>query len=93
MHIGNHKVFALLCRRCGIPCAVVRGLADGEGHAWNLVYLKGEPRMVDVTWDRGLTGPLRRRVGLSSRRYFNLTPGKMSRDHTLRLSEEFRDGV
>lgn len=81
---GYSKAFALLCRRCGVPCAVVRGTAGGEGHAWNLVYLNGEPRMVDVTWDRGLTDPIRRRFGLFSRRYFNLTPEKMSKDHCLR---------
>ncbi len=89
---GYSKAFALLCRRSGIPCAVVRGFAGGEGHAWNLVELGGEPRMVDVTWDGGQTGPLRRFMGLSSRRYFNLTPEKMSRDHTPRYPEESRDG-
>ena len=36
-----------------VPCTYIRGLTDGEDHAWNQVCLKGRWIGVDCTWDIG----------------------------------------
>ncbi len=38
--------------RCEIPCRYVRG----GGHAWNIVWLRGQWYSLDATWDRGTGG-------------------------------------
>lgn len=48
---GYAKAFKLLCDRVGIPCVVVLGTTDGEGHAWNYVNLEGAWYLVDCTMD------------------------------------------
>ncbi len=39
-----------LLERLGIPCTTVTGTADGEPHAWNLVFLDGDYYYIDTTW-------------------------------------------
>ncbi len=39
-----------LLGRLGIPCTTVTGTADGEPHAWNLVFLDGDYYYIDTTW-------------------------------------------
>ncbi len=39
-----------LLRQMGIPCMTVTGTANGEPHAWNLVYLDGAYYYMDTTW-------------------------------------------
>ena len=39
-----------LLQQLGIQSAVVRGKANGEAHAWNLVRLDGEYYFTDTTW-------------------------------------------
>ncbi len=43
-----------LLGRLGIPCATVTGTADGEAHAWNLVFMDGAYYYVDTTWGNSL---------------------------------------
>lgn len=33
----------------GIPCRYIRGVRDGVGHAWNMVFLRGGWFYIDVT--------------------------------------------
>ncbi len=42
-----------LLNELGIPCTIVRGTANGDTHAWNLVYLDGEYYYTDTTWGNG----------------------------------------
>jgi len=39
-----------LLDRLDIPCATVTGTADGESHAWNLVFMDGAYYYIDTTW-------------------------------------------
>ncbi len=39
-----------LLERLGIPCTTVTGTAEGEPHAWNLVFLDGDYYYIDTTW-------------------------------------------
>ena len=39
-----------LLNQLGIPCAYISGQANGESHAWNLVWLDGNPCWLDTTW-------------------------------------------
>ena len=41
--------------RCGIPCRIISGNGGGGGHAWNLVWLRGQWYSLDVTWDNATT--------------------------------------
>lgn len=42
-------LMAAMCRSQGIPCKLVIGDADGEYHAWNLVYINGSWQLYDAT--------------------------------------------
>lgn len=46
------ELFQAMCVQSGIPCQLVSGAPD---HAWNRVYVDGEWRYMDVTWDDPLT--------------------------------------
>ena len=50
------SLFAGLARSQGIPTKLIMGYRDGmeEYHAWNEVYINGEWRTVDVTYDVGM---------------------------------------
>ncbi len=43
-----------LLERLDIPCATVTGTAEGETHAWNLVFLDGAYYYLDTTWGNSL---------------------------------------
>ncbi len=48
---GISKTFKYLCDLAGQPCMVVIGQLNDELHAWNLVWISGEPSFIDVTND------------------------------------------
>lgn len=47
---GYARAFQYLLLKLGIPCYYCMGYS-GEDHAWNIVYVDGRYRNVDVTWD------------------------------------------
>ena len=47
---GYTRGFQALCDALGLPCWSINGYQQGEGHAWNLVYLNGEALYVDCTF-------------------------------------------
>ena len=51
---GYARAFQYLMQQLGIPCYYCTGYS-GEDHAWNIIYIDGLFRNVDVTWDDGET--------------------------------------
>ena len=48
---GYAKAFQYLLQSVDVPCTMVVGeVYNGDGHAWNMVYLDGNYYHVDVTW-------------------------------------------
>lgn len=48
---GYTRIFQALCTKRGLDCEIVYG----EGHAWNKVWLEGQWRYVDITWNKNLS--------------------------------------
>lgn len=46
---GYANAFKYLCDEINIPCMIVSGTLEGQGHAWNIVYLDGQWSHVDCT--------------------------------------------
>lgn len=47
--MGISLAVCTIFKELGIPCRYVRGTRNGEGHAWNMVYLRGGWFYIDVT--------------------------------------------
>lgn len=48
--LGYSAAAQYLLKELGLPCAIALGDSQGDGHAWNLVWVDGEPYHMDVTW-------------------------------------------
>ncbi len=77
---GYSRAMQLLLLQSGIPCTTVTGIANGEGHMWNLVQLGSDWYNLDATWND--TGG-----DLVSFEYFNLTDADIALDHA--FSKDF----
>ena len=62
--------FRALADASGLRSVVVTGTGDGEGHAWNKVFMDGKWQLVDPTWNDGYA-----EAGGSVTRYFGLRDG------------------
>ena len=70
---GYSRAMQLLLQKFSVPATVVTGVADGEDHMWNRVFVHGEWYNLDVTWDD---------IGEEiSHEYFNLSDEAVSADH------------
>jgi hypothetical protein len=49
---GYTKAIQYLLGRLGIPCGFASGMSEKDGipHAWNFLWLDGEPYFLDLTW-------------------------------------------
>ncbi len=72
---GYSRAFKLLCNESDIACDLVIGVAEGEGHMWNVANIDGTLSYVDVTWNDGQEG--------LEHCYFNITEQQLSEDHTV----------
>ena len=84
---GYANLFQLFCDLSGIDCYVVTGVASGENHAWNQVYVGGYWYNIDVTWDDPITtsnGQQQSATDYSALgySYFLLSDSDMNQDHT-----------
>jgi hypothetical protein len=78
---GYARLFQAMCEEAGIECRTVSGHAKGAGyiqgepyecvHAWNVVKVRGQWQLIDVTWDDCL----------SSYTYFMANPEAFIHDH------------
>lgn len=47
--MGISLAICTIFKELGIPCRYVRGTRNGEGHAWNMIFLRGGWFYIDVT--------------------------------------------
>ncbi len=79
---GYSRAMQLLLHHFNIPCTTVTGIAEGEGHMWNLVSIGSEWYNLDVTWDDTSKD-------FTSHEYFNLSDADISLDHA--FSKDFSE--
>ena len=72
--MGYAMAFTYFMQRLGIPAATVIGVAGGEYHAWNMVYLGGRYFNLDITWEATSGAP----AGYSSFNWFLLSDRDLS---------------
>jgi transglutaminase-like putative cysteine protease len=48
---GYAQSFQIIARELGFTVTLVTGVSDGVDHAWNLIWLDGQPYHIDVTHD------------------------------------------
>lgn len=75
--------------RLGINSTIITGVANGENHAWNLVYLDNAYYFMDVTWGNskymGTDNSVSKRVNYA---YLAMTTEEISQTHTITSSFE-----
>ncbi|EKQ56798.1 MULTISPECIES: transglutaminase domain-containing protein [unclassified Clostridium] len=80
-HTGVCEGYSMLAQKmfslAGIKSTIVQGTADGQAHAWNMVYIDGKWRHVDCTWDDPVSFE-----DILSHKYYNLTDQEMEADHS-----------
>ena len=72
---GYSRAMQLLLSQFGILSTTVSGIAENEGHMWNLVNIEGGWYNLDVTWNDSSKDFI-------SHEYFNITDSEISLDHT-----------
>lgn len=78
---GYAKTFEYFMAVLGIPCETVRGIADGEEHAWNRVAADGVWLSIDVTWDDPVYTLNGVRTDRVSHDYYLIPEARMNADH------------
>lgn len=84
---GYSNLFKAFCDLSSIPCFVVGGHCRAfgryvpEGHAWNTVNIKGEWRLIDVTWGAGVLNESGKYVKSFNDTYFFTEPSVFIEDH------------
>lgn len=74
---GYSRAFQIACRKLGITCYYVTGIANGEEHAWNIVRIGGNYYNVDITGDDTINETL----NTHSYTYFNVSDGEIAHNH------------
>ena len=78
-----------LLDKLGIPNTIITGIANNEGHAWNLVYLDDAYYFMDVTWGNSkyldTNNDASKRVNYA---YFAMTSEEISQNHVITTSFE-----
>ncbi|MDC7280626.1 hypothetical protein NXH64_14070 [Butyrivibrio fibrisolvens] len=78
-----------LLDKLGIKSTIITGTANGESHAWNLVYLDGAYYYMDVTWGNSKymdgNNDTAKRVNYA---YFAMTTEEISQNHVITVGFE-----
>lgn len=78
-----------LLDKLGIKNTIITGTANGESHAWNLVYLDGAYYYMDVTWGNSKymdgKNDTAKRVNYA---YFAMTTEEISQNHVITVGFE-----
>ncbi len=82
---GYARAVLLLLTKAGVRNSLVLGQANNAsgvmiGHAWNIVYLDGEPYHLDATWDDPVRS-VTEKADVISYNYFNITDEAIGRTH------------
>lgn len=56
--MGISLAMCMILKELGIPCRYIQGKRNGEGHAWNMVFIRGGWFYIDVTDAIGAKDPL-----------------------------------
>ncbi len=71
-----------LLQQLGIESTVIKGIADNDHHAWNLVKLDGEYYYTDTTWgNAAFTGDVEIGADFINYDYLNVTTEEIERTH------------
>lgn len=70
---GYAKSFQYIMNQLGYPCYYVVGTSQDEDHAWNMIYIDGTWKNVDLTWDDAQT--------YDHYMFFNLSDEELSDTH------------
>ncbi len=80
-HAGVCEGYSLLAQKmftvAGIKSIIIEGVAGGESHAWNMVYIDNKWRHVDCTWDDPISSH-----DILQYNYYNLTDNEIALDHS-----------
>ncbi len=79
---GYSRAMQLLCDKAGIPCALVYGSFNGQGHMWNIIDPGDGWYHLDVTWDDTISKDYQRYA------YFNLTEKQIKLEHDIAATVE-----
>ncbi|SCZ80841.1 transglutaminase domain-containing protein [Pseudobutyrivibrio xylanivorans] len=78
-----------LLDKLGIKSTIITGTANGESHAWNLVYIDGAYYYMDVTWGNSKymdgNNDTAKRVNYA---YFAMTTEEISQNHVITVGFE-----
>ena len=78
-----------LLNELDIPCTIITGEANGESHAWNLIYLDNAYYYMDVTWGNSkylnLDNSTEKRINYA---YLAMTTEELCQTHTITSSFE-----
>ena len=81
---GYASAASYLLERLGVPSTIITGSANGEPHAWNLVYVNNAYYFMDVTWGnshyRDKNNEAIKRIGYE---YLNVTGEELFKTHTV----------
>jgi transglutaminase/protease-like cytokinesis protein 3 len=75
---GYAKAMFKLLNMAGVQCIVVKGIGNGESHAWNIVKINGNYTQVDATFDDPVTTS---GENILSYNYFDISDSQMAKDH------------
>ena len=80
---GYADAASYLFDQVGIPSVVIRGQANGQAHAWNLVSLDGDWYYFDATWGNSRFLDEADSVKSVNYAYLNATSEEMATTHTV----------
>lgn len=73
---GYSRAMQLIMQRLSIPCGLMYGEYNNEGHMWNVIIIGGNAYYLDTTWDdNDEYGALHE--------YFNITEEQLTKSHII----------
>lgn len=80
---GYAKAFQYMLAKLGVESTLVKGVAENEGHVWNLVKLDGEFYYFDVTWGDPAFASAKTPADFINYAYFGVTTKEILKTHVI----------